>query len=293
MAWIRLRLTILLLIPVSAMAQTETIELENGDKVTGTIVERTDEKIVLTHDVLGRIEIPLAEVKPEEPPDPGLFGVGFLAGWTRTVSLGISGQQSNINTTKIISALDADFKDDTRRWAFDARYNFSASDGDTTQNNAMTALERDFLFADSSWFAFARGRFDYDQLRSWRFRLQGEGGFGYEFITRETFELRGRTGPSIAQEWNANQFRAEWMVGPAFLWKLTGTQKLEASNYFYYAFTPSAEYRNVSDLHWQWNLVEKPALSLKAGLVNEYQSDVAPGSEKNDLKYYTSVGLDF
>ncbi len=49
----------------------------------------------------------------------------------------------------------------------------------------------------------------------------------------------------------------------------------------------------MSDLHWQWNLVEKPALSLKAGLVNEYQTDVAPGSEKNDLKYYTSVGLDF
>ena len=72
------------------MAQTETIELSNGDKVTGAVVERTNEKIVLTHDLFGRIEIPLAEVKPPEPPNPGLFGTGFLAGWTRTFSLGVS-----------------------------------------------------------------------------------------------------------------------------------------------------------------------------------------------------------
>jgi hypothetical protein len=26
---------------------------------------------------------------------------------------------------------------------------------------------------------------------------------------------------------------------------------------------------------------------------NEYQSDVAPGAKKNDLKYYTSIGIDF
>ncbi len=293
MAWIRLRLTILLLIPVSAMAQTETIELENGDKVTGTIVERTDEKIVLTHDVLGRIEIPLAEVKPEEPPDPGLFGVGFLAGWTRTVSLGLSGQQSNINTTKIISALDADFEDDTRRWAFDARYNYSTADSDTTNHNAMVALGRDWLFSESRWFTFARGRFDYDDFRTWELRLQGDGGVGYEFIKWETFELRGRTGPSLVQEFNESQFRAEWLAGPEFVWHLTPNQKLEASNFFFYSFTPWAEYRNLSDVHWQWNLAAKPALSLKAGLENEYQSDVESGIKKNDLKYYTSVGIDF
>ena len=171
MPTMRLRLMILLLIPASALAQIETIELENGDKVTGTIVEQTDEKIVLSHGVFGRIEIPLAEVKQEEPPNPGVFGTGFLAGWTRTFSFGLSGQQGDSETTDLTSAFDADFEDDTRRWAFDARYNFSAADGSPTQNNAMTSLERDFLFADSPWFAFARGRFDYDQFRTWRFRL--------------------------------------------------------------------------------------------------------------------------
>ena len=77
------------------------------------------------------------------------------------------------------------------------------------------------------------------------------------------------------------------------MWNLTDTQKLEASNYFYYAITPSATYRNVTDLHWKWNLAEEPALNLQAGIENEYQSDVDSGSKRNDTKYYTSVGIDF
>lgn len=283
----------LLLAPASARAESETFELANGDKVTGEVVEQTDEKIVLAHAVLGRIEIPRAEVKQPEPPNPGLFGTGFLAGWTRTFSLGFSGQQGNSDTADIVAALDGDFEDESRRWAFDARYNFSASEGSTTQDNAMTSLARDWLFAESRWFTFARGRFDYDDFRTWKFRIQGDGGVGYEFIRRETFELRGRTGPSVVQEWSQDQFRAEWLAGPELVWTPTDTQRLIASNFFYYAFTPSTEYRNVSSFRWRWNLTEDPSLNLEAGVENEYQSDVAPGSKNNDLKYWTALGLNF
>jgi hypothetical protein len=201
--------------------QTETIELGNGDKVTGTVVERTDEKIVLDHEVFGRMEVPLAQLKQPEPPNPGLFGTGFLEGWTRTFSLGLSGQEGNSKTLDIIVGLDADAENEKRRWAFDARYNYSTADSDTTNNNAMVALGRDWLFSESRWFTFARGRFDYDDFRTWEFRLQGDAGVGYEFIKWETFTLRGRTGPSVVQEWNENQFRAEWLAGPELVWNLT------------------------------------------------------------------------
>jgi hypothetical protein len=111
------------------------------------VVERTDEMIVLVHDVLGRIEISVAQLMPPEPPNLGLFGTGFLEGWPRTFSLGFSGQQGNSNTNDINIALDAE--DEPRRWAFDARYNFSTADGDTTNHNAMVALGRDWLFRES------------------------------------------------------------------------------------------------------------------------------------------------
>jgi len=274
-------------------AQTETVEFGNGDKVTGAVVERTDEKIVLDHEVFGRVEIPLAQLKQPEPPNPGLFGTGFLEGWTRTFSLGLSGQEGDSKTMDIIAALDADSENEKRRWAFDARYNYSTADSDTTKNNAMVALGRDWLFSESRWFMFTRSRFDYDDFRTWEFRLQGDAGVGYQIIQWETFALRGRTGPSVVQEWSENQFRAEWLAGPELVWNLTPNQKLEASNFIYYSFTPWGEFRNVSNVNWRWDLSQKPALSLTAGLENEYQSDVAPGAKKNDLKYYTSIGIDF
>jgi putative salt-induced outer membrane protein YdiY len=157
----------------------------------------------------------------------------------------------------------------------------------------MTALGRDFLFGESRWFAFARGRFDYDQFRTWEFRIQGDGGVGYAFLRRENFELRGRAGPSVVQEWNEDQFRAEGLIGPELEWRYTGTQRIQASNFFYYSFTPWGDYRNVTDVRWRWDLAEDPALNLQLGLENEYQSDVSPGTKKNDLKYFTAIGLDF
>jgi len=290
---LRLSWWILILMPTSALAETATIELANGDKVTGEVVERSDERIVLVHDLFGRMEIPLTRVKPPEAPKPGLFGTEFLAGWTRTLSLGLSGQEGNTRTTDIVAALDADAENETRRWAFEARYNFSTSEGDTTKNNAMVGLGRDWLFPESRWFPFARGRFDYDEFRTWNLRLQGEGGVGYELVRRESFELRARTGPSVVQEWSEDQFRAEWMVGPELAWRLGPSQSIEAGNFFYYSFTPWEEFRNLSTLRWRWALTEDPALSLLAGVENEYQSDVDPGSESNALRDYTSVGLDF
>ena len=234
-----------------------------------------------------------SELKQPEPPNPGLFGTGFLFGWTRTFSLGLSGQQGNSDTTDLTMALDADAENEKRRWAFDARYNLSIADGDTTKNNAMTSLGRDWLFPESKWFAFAAARFDYDDFRTWTFRIQGEGGLGYEIFTYDSFQLRARTGPSVVQEWSEDQFRAEGMIGPELVWKPLENQSLEASNFFFYAFTPWAEYRNVSRIQWRWNLTEEPVLSLMAGVENEYQSDVEAGFKNNDLKYFTTVGLDF
>ena len=49
MTAIRIWLLALVLVPASALADTGKIELGNGDKVTGTVVERSDEKVVLDH----------------------------------------------------------------------------------------------------------------------------------------------------------------------------------------------------------------------------------------------------
>ena len=65
----------------AAPAQADTVELANGDTLTGTVVEQTDAGVTFEHAALGRIELdkeriaavtidPPAEQAPEPAPEP-------------------------------------------------------------------------------------------------------------------------------------------------------------------------------------------------------------------------------
>jgi hypothetical protein len=286
-----LAFALLALAPPTAAA--DSIDLVNGDKLSGDVLERTDERVVLEHPVLGRIEIPVEQIKPPRAPNRGLFGTSFLAGWTRTFQLGVSGAQGNTKNNDVLAALDLDYEDEDKRWNFDAVYRFGAADGETNKHDAFTQLRRDWLLNESPWFLFAIGRFDYDHFRTWTYRLNGSGGIGYQFLKGERFELQGLFGPSLTKEFQESDFYVEALVGVEGLWKIAPGHTLSLSNTIYPALNDLGEFRNVSALAWKWKLMEDPGLSLIAGVDNEYQSKVDDGLKHNDVKYSTSIGIDF
>lgn len=289
----RTLLAALLTFAIPAAGRAETFKLANGDKVSGQVVERTQDTITLDNPVLGRIEIPVAKLAPEKPPRPGLFGTDFLAGWTRNFQLGLNGQEGNKVSSDFTSILDLDYEDESRRWAVEAAYFYSSSDHEASKNNGRLSVEHDWLFPGSRFFAFAGGRADYDQFQSWEYRIQGRGGLGYEFVKTDRFKLRGRVGPSVTREFNADQFFVEALVGIEGSWKINEKLSVEASNTIYPALNQLGEYRNVSSLSWRWKLAEDPSLSLNVGVNNEYQTDVPEGNRHNDFKYFGTVGLGF
>lgn len=285
-----LALSILFLAPAAA---ADTIELTNGDKLSGEVIEQTADGTVIEHPVFGRLEIPAEKIKPPKAPNGGLFGTSFLAGWTRTFQLGVSGAQGNTKNNDVLAALDMDYEDEKKRWAFDAAYRFGAADGATTKNAGFAQLQRDWLISESRWFFFGIGRFDYDRFKSWTYRVNGSGGIGYEFLKGERFDLKGRLGPSLTKEFNENDFFVEAMVGLDALWKISPDHSLRLSNTIFPALNDLGEFRNLSTLAWKWKLIEDPGLSLIAGVNNEYESSVESGLKHNDVKYSTSIGIDF
>jgi hypothetical protein len=287
----KLAFSLLLFAPLAAAA--ESIDLVNGDKLSGNVIEQNAERVVLEHPVLGRVEIPVEQIKPPKAPKRGLFGTSFLAGWTRTFQLGVSGAQGNTKNNDVLAALDLAYEDEQRRWDFDAAYRFGAADGETTQHDALAQLRRDWLLAGSRWFFFGIGRFDYDQFKTWTYRLNGSGGIGYQFLKSERFELRGLFGPSLTKQFNESDFFVEALVGLEGLWKISKHHSLSLSNTIYPALNDIGEFRNLSALAWKWKLMEEPGLSLIAGVDNEYESSVASGLKHNDVKYSTSLGIDF
>lgn len=281
----------------SESAWADTLVLANGDQLTGEVVEWSVDHVVIEHPQLGRVRLDLDQLKLDtgKPPRPGLFGTGFMRGWNRSINFGWTGKKGNSEVTNITAGLDFNYEDDWKRWKIGGRYFFNADSGDTTDNNGNFGIRRDWLIPDSRWFAFLGGTYQYDQFESWKHRITASVGPGYHLVKTEKHALDVLLGAAYSREFGErNKNRGDALVGFEYTWSIFENHSLKLSNMLYSEVVPDVgNFRNVSTAEWKIGLVDEPDLSLLAGVWNEWESDVEPGDEKNDLKYYLSLALGF
>ena len=311
-------------------AHAERVRLTNGDDLTGTIVEQTDDTVILQHPLLGPITLPAdtvlsitpdpptppdaAEVPPAQPvpaddaspPDAasqdelplnptGLFGTGILTGWQHSLSIGVSGTDGNTDRFNFNAGLDSNFENPYHRWVFDASYFLAQDDGDNSQNEAHLGLNKDWLFPSTPWFYFAQAAYDYDDFEEWRQRASLFGGVGYTFIQRDSLEFVGRAGLGVNKEFGGDhELQPEALLGLDLIrWKINDAQTLTAGVTLYPDLGELGEYRATGNVEWKITVDAARNLSLKLGLEDEYESDPDGDDEHNDLKYYGALVLDF
>jgi putative salt-induced outer membrane protein YdiY len=292
---------------LAGAAHADKVRLKNGDVVSGEIVETSDAGLVLEHPVLGTLRIAAEQVDaqvrgdaelpaPPVPPRPGLFGSGVLAGWNKQIQLGFSGSMGNSETRDILAGVRGNYADDSKRWVLDSGYFNAATDGEKTKSQAFASLLRDFLFPGKKIFAFAATRYDWDEFQEWDHRLNLSGGAGYAFLDRETFDLRGRLGIGVTKTFGSpgdDEWVPEAVVGLETEWLPAERQKVTAYTTFYPSLSDPGEFRNLTGVDWSLRIADGLGLSLNLGLQNDYESDVAPGIEKNDFLYRAALMYDF
>ena len=284
--------TALLLTGLPATAADE-IHLRNGDKLSGQVLEKTDEVVILQHAFLGRLEIPRANVQ-EEKPDEGAFGTGLLTHWTRELELGASGKDGNTVSTTVVGGLNLAYEDDHRRWHINGHYRHARSDGNTDDHDATATLQRTWLHPGSRWFQMADGRWDWDRFQDWEHRLSGHGAQGYALLQKEGLEFAVRAGLGGTQEFGSGRdFQPEALAGALLRWTPLSGQKVELHATVYPVLHPWGEFRVLSGGRWTIRLSENKGLALRFSAEHEYRSDVDEGTDNNDLKYATTLVLDF
>lgn len=280
-----------------APAAADTLTLANGDVLHGEIVEWAVDHVEIEHPQLGRVRLSLdqLEVDTGTPPSPGLFGTTFLRGWKRTIDFGWNGRQGSEDTRNITAGLNFSYGDEFRRWRVTGRYYYNRSSDGDNDNNARLDLRRDWLFPGHAWFAFGAVRYQFDEFEAWRHRTVLSLGPGYSLLRRESHDLDLRMGPTFTKEYAGDRSeKGEWLVGIDYQWTISKRSSLRLSNDFYVEAKPNAgDVRNLSLAEWQLAIAERPALSLKIGGSNEYDSDPDPDDAANDLRYYLGIGLDF
>ncbi len=281
-----LPLLIALALAFAGNALAETIELKNGDKVTGEVIERDEERVVIESPVLGRLEIPVEEIKPPKREKPGLFGTRFLAGWKREVSAGFSGSNGENSDVSITANGTLEHEDDMWKGIYRANYFLARENGNTSDNKLFLDMLESRRFKEGSrWRITGDARWDYDEKQAWKHRLAFHVGPGYEIFRREHLFAVLRIGAGGNQTLRGEQdWQTEGLIGLVARWNITKNLRLRFNNSVLPVLDDLPEWRNITSASLNLSIPELGGLGVSTGIENEYDS--SRSTDKNDLKYF-------
>ncbi len=309
-----------LLVPVFSHAAPVTLILTNGDRLQGDLLERNQERLTIKHQLLGEMTIrtdTVSEIKTDyeaiaqqtptdetpviepadiakaEPEDNGLFGTGWLIDWERRFDLGLAGSRGKSHNSQVNVAFNADLATETTRIDSRTAYYYAKSEEETSDNSFFTSINRDWLRPSVPWFHFSGGRLDIDRFKDYDYRVNANGGFGYEFTNKDTLLFVGRTGVGFNKIFGGErqEFTPEGLLGLEARWRINKAQRLALANTFHPSFDSFDSYRNLTTFDWILDLDERAGVALKVGMTNEFdtETETEEGISKNDFKYTLSL----
>jgi putative salt-induced outer membrane protein YdiY len=295
------------LLVLTGSASAAEIQLDSGDRLTGSIVSETPESLVLDHPSLGRLEIAMARIASIDGGENAARELADIAlaqlaeaeeeasPWKTSVRFGLAATFGNTDEQTATAGVDSKRETDETRLILDGSYYYSQSDGDRTDNKFTAGVRHDWLLPDSKWFFFAQGRYDYDEFESWEHRFGGHGGIGYEFITSDEFDLRGRIGAGATKEWKSDDedLKPEGLLGLDLRWQIKEGHSFILGTTLFPDLGDFGEFRWVTRADYSLLLSESLNMSFTIGLRDEYQSEVDPGSKHNDLRITAGLQFDF
>jgi putative salt-induced outer membrane protein YdiY len=211
--------------------------------------------------------------------------------WKHEVDVGINGANGNTKAINLHTGYTGRYKDATHGWKLKSAHDKAESNGIETRNQFFADLLKDWYWNGSPWIAFMQGRYDWDEFKEWDYRLSASGGTGYEFINNNIWYLAGRFGLGGYRIYGyaEEELTAEALFTLEASWTISGRESVDFETTFFPSLEKSGEYRNITALNWKMSMMERGRLALKIGLINEYDSLAAVGTETNDFKYNLSL----
>jgi len=233
-----------------------------------------------------------------EPPTP-------RPAWKYTIEFGLIGTQGNNEELNTRAGFKAERKSQQNRLAFDASYRFGTSRGDTSENKWTAGAISEWPFTNTPWTAFLQGRVESDEFASWDYRLTSGAGAQYKLLdgSPATFgdanfghiDLTLRSGLGLRQEFGSNNdgLAPEGLLGAATHWEISPRTRINAETTLYPDLRDSGEFRLVSKADWTIDINHMDGVSFNIGIEHEYDSQVDPGLDHNDLRGYATVVVNF
>jgi Protein of unknown function, DUF481 len=221
----------ILIVLMARIAFADELVFNNGDKLTGTVVQLAGGKVTFKSAVAGEVTIAVSEIRslstqgpvkvvlPDRsvvdqqilPGEAGHARIGerdFVLGdirginppqarWGGKASMGLSVISTTNHNDRIDFLLSLARTGAKDRIAIDSAYFFARTDGDTTTNNWF--INGDYNFARRGRiYVFANGRLEQDRIQDLDLRSILGSGLGYIASERPDFSFRGEGGLAVA-----------------------------------------------------------------------------------------------
>lgn len=320
-------LTVGVLIFGSLPVFADEVLLKNGDRITGKIVSRDGENIVLETQYAGAVTIAAGHVEkvtlrePAEPsggrdealsaakpaesaardlkPVPKLFGgpgFGITNGWSGNANIGFSYTAGNSSTTTLATGIRAvkTGGDDKLTVYFRSLWNRNRDlASNATTSNALWGGARYDRNINDRMFGFAAYDFERDHPKKLNFRSVAGGGIGHHTAKNDRTELDIMLGAAWNRTWQQgdNTDTPEATIGNSLKHRINGRIKIQESFTFFQNFTDKGEFRYMLDTTLSADVTKKIGWFVTVG--NRFNNDPIDNSEKNDVLFTTGVKWNF
>lgn len=173
-------------------------------------------------------------------------------------------------------------------------YLFKTTDGEITDNELTARLGQRFRSPGSPWYWAVNPRYDFNEFRSWRHRVQLHGALGYFLMEQDRVRLSLEGGAGGRRDFGSEQdvLIAEGLAGVVLQWFPTKRQELRYSTTWYPGLNRQS-HRFVTDVEWTFRITDEVPLGLNTALEWEWDTNPDPGFPENNIRLTFGVQYDF
>ena len=217
------------------------------------------------------------------------------------IEAGVTGTQGNSETFDLRSYAESVYKNDDTRLKIDGSYYYGSAEEKETGRDVITRNEynygliNDWYFPEAPFSVFYSGRYSWDAFKEWTARWTASVGLGYQAIDEEDMYLTFRLGGGAVREYGTDEdeVRPEGLAAIEYKWNPSEGQEFYFDTTYYHDFSGEGLHRILSKSYYSVKLDVLRGLAFNVGVDNEYQAEVAEDFEHNDLKYYSSLSVEF
>ncbi len=307
MLFIRIYFCFLCFLVLSIPAYCGQIYLENGDRISGVIIDDNSEDLVTVEtEAVGRISVEKKFIrsiildskkdstgKANDIPDANEVREEKL--WNGELSLGCNQSGGNTKESQLNIQGLLNRKTDHDEFTTRGDIYYSSTNKQMNAQRWRASLRYAQSFKNKRWYRYSKIEGDHDRFDSIGYRLVPSLGVGYWFATQEQFKLMADCG--VGYEYthysNGSANKTEIVLTPRILLEKQIFSKLKIIQevQLYPSLSHGGEYR----LHSETSLITpiNKQLALRFSIVDDYNSSPDAQAKKNDYRFISALSYSF